>query len=91
MEGDHGNCCRFATLTPECTKEQISALPKIGSKEKSGARAELRDIPKEKWEVEVVPVVDLIAYKSFSVGHCNTGGELSKPRTTSVRQYYEYY
>ena len=48
MEGDHGNCCRFATLTPECVEEHISALPKFGSKEKSGARAELRDILKEK-------------------------------------------
>ena len=89
MEGDHGNFCRFATLTPECTKEQISALPNFGSKEKSGARAELRDIVKEKL-VEVVPVVDLIACVSFFRGHCNTGGELSKPRTTSVGQYYEY-
>ena len=85
MEGDHGNCCRFATLTPECVEEHISALPKFGSKEKSGARAELRNIPKEKLGGRGGSSCrfDL---KKFFRGHCNTGGELSKPSTTSVGQ-----
>ena len=91
MEGDHGNFCRFATLTPECTKEQISALPNFGSKEKSGARAELRDIPTEKLGGRGGSSCRFDCLQKFySVGHCNTGGELSKSRTTSVGQYYEY-
>ena len=90
MEGDHGNFCRFATLTPERTKEQISALPNFGSKEKSGARAELRDIVKEKLGGRGGSSCRFDCLNSFFRGHCNTGGELSKPRTTSVGQYYEY-
>ena len=34
----------------ECTKEPIPALPNYGSKEKCGARAELRNVLKEKIE-----------------------------------------
>ena len=90
MERDHRNWCRFATLTPESTKGPISALPNFGSKEKSGARAELRDIVKEKLGGRGGSSCRFDCLNSFFRGHCNTGGELSKPRTTSVGQYYEY-
>ena len=57
----------------ECTKEPISALPNYGSREKFGAKAELRNVLQEKIKnVEVVPVVDLTAKsakKCFFVGN----------------------
>ena len=52
----------------EWTKEPTSALRNYGSKGKLGAtasRAELQNILQENIEVEVIPVVDLIAYNSF--------------------------
>ena len=65
MKG-HGNCCRFATLTGVHQGAQIS-LPceildqwKIPELEQSDYR--------NNSEVEVVPVVDLNAYKKHFVG-----------------------
>ena len=58
----------------ECTKEATPVLPNNGSKVKFGATAELRNILQEKREVKVLPVFDLIAYKTLFCGQCNTGG-----------------
>ena len=54
------------------TKEPVFALPSIESMGKFGARAELRNVLQESIEVEVLPVVDLMAdsaKQGFLVGN----------------------
>ena len=69
LEGGHGNCCRFATLTAVHQGAHICLA--YGSKEKFGARAELRNVLHEELRGTVV---DLTAYQKLICGQCNTGG-----------------
>ena len=49
MEGDLGNCCRFATITSRVHQgAHICLVPNNGFMEEFGARAELRNILEEK-------------------------------------------
>ena len=83
----------------ECTKEPISALPNYGSKEKFGAKAELRNILQEKKKMRgrggsSYRFDRKIGKKSFFCGQCNTGltpyHRRSYPLTATVRAFQAF-
>ena len=71
LEGGHGNCCRFAPLTGV----PILALPTIGQRKKTELEQKYGTFYRKNSEVEVLPVVDLIA---DSKRLCRTNGLLSR-------------
>ena len=78
MEGGHGNCCRFATLTGVHQQAHTYLPCEIVDQWKSSELEQNGRVSyKKNWEVEVVPVVDLStdsAKTFFFCGHCDTGG-----------------
>ena len=75
MEGGHGNSCRFATLTGGHQGARI-CLANNGLLESSELEQNYGICYRKNRDVEVLPVVGLIAYDSIcfllNSGNCNT-------------------
>ena len=76
MEGGHGNCCRFATLTGVHQGAHI-CLAKYWMNGK--VRSYSRCPTGKNCEVEVVPIVDLIAYNKKKLRALQHRWHVAKP------------
>ena len=61
-------------VSDECTKERIPGLPKFGSMESCGARAEKRNVLRKKTAADVLPASLLSGLFFVFFWQCNKGG-----------------